>query len=77
MVRQVVDVAEMEQKGMGLIYGVGRAAPSPPRIVFLKYTGDPASSRTTALVGKGLCYDTGARRRRRRRRLRLRRLRLC
>ena len=56
---QVVDEEEMIEKGMGLIYGVGKAAPSGPRIVYLSYKGDPSSSETLALVGKGLCYDTG------------------
>lgn len=56
---QVVDEEEMIEKGMGLIYGVGKAAPSGPRIVYLSYKGDPESSDTLALVGKGLCYDTG------------------
>lgn len=56
---QVVDEEEMIQKGMGLIYGVGKAAPSGPRIVYVNYKGDPSSSDTLALVGKGLCYDTG------------------
>eukprot|EP01052_Picozoa_sp_SAG31_P037045 SAG31_NODE_4714_length_3012_cov_26.602815_2_plen_211_part_00 len=55
----VVDVDEMQEKGMGLVYGVGRAAPSPPRIVYLQYMGNPESASTIALVGKGLTYDTG------------------
>ena len=37
----------------------GKAAPSGPRIVYLEYNGDPSSSDTLALVGKGVCYDTG------------------
>lgn len=56
---QVVDEEEMIEKGMGLIYGVGKAALSGPRIVYINYKGDPSSSKTLALVGKGLCYDTG------------------
>ena len=37
---------EMIEKGMGLIYGVGKAASSGPRIVYLEYKGDPSSSDT-------------------------------
>ena len=54
-----VDVDEMMEKGMGLIYGVGKAAPSQPRIVFMEYRGDPSTEKAAALVGKGLCFDTG------------------
>lgn len=60
MTLSVVDQAEMLDKGMGLIYGVGMAAPSPPRIVYMNYAGDPQQSKgTIALIGKGLCFDTG------------------
>jgi hypothetical protein len=41
---KVVTEEEMIEKGMGLIYGVGKAAPSGPRIVYLEYKGDPSSS---------------------------------
>ena len=54
----VVDAAEMLDKGMGLIYGVGMAAPSAPRIVYMEYKGAPGKE-TVALVGKGLTFDTG------------------
>ena len=42
----VVTEEEMIEKGMGLIYGVGKAASSGPRIVYLEYKGDPSSSDT-------------------------------
>ena len=40
---QVVDEEEMIEKGMGLIYGVGKAAPSGPRIVYISYKGDKSN----------------------------------
>jgi len=44
---------------MGLYHAVGRGATSEPRCVIVHYQGDPSSSETIALVGKGLTYDTG------------------
>ena len=51
---------ELLEKGYGGIYGVGKAAVCPPRLVILEY--EPASGEskeTVALVGKGIVYDTG------------------
>eukprot|EP00947_MAST-08B_sp_MAST-8B-sp1_P005742 g5742.t1 len=67
---RVVDYKEMESKGMGLILGVGRGAAVPPRLVILEYKGggrggsggsggSGGRSAATALVGKGITYDTG------------------
>ena len=56
---------ELNQKGYGGIYGVGRAATSPPRLVIMEYTpptsggGGDDDGKTVALVGKGVIYDTG------------------
>ena len=44
---------------MGLFHAVGRGAQSAPRCMVVKYTGNPESDETLALVGKGLTYDTG------------------
>lgn len=44
---------------MGLFHAVGRAATSEPRLVAIHYQGNPDSTETIALVGKGLTYDTG------------------
>ena len=44
---------------MGLFHAVGRAALSEPRLIVVKYEGDPDNKDCIALVGKGLTYDTG------------------
>ncbi|XP_030031119.2 probable aminopeptidase NPEPL1 isoform X2 [Manduca sexta] len=49
---------ELKNRGMGGIYGVGRAASCPPALVVLSYTA-PAATETVAWVGKGIVYDTG------------------
>ena len=46
--------------GFGGVHGVGRAAQDPPRVLIASYA--PAGRRKgphVALVGKGICYDTG------------------
>lgn len=49
---------ELLEKGMGGIYGVGRAAKVPPALAVLSYT-PPGAHSTIAWVGKGIVYDTG------------------
>ena len=46
-----------ELKPYGGLYGVGKAAVCPPRLVMLEYDG--GGDETVALVGKGIIYDTG------------------
>jgi probable aminopeptidase NPEPL1 len=48
----------LSREGLGGIFGVGRAAVVPPRLLILDYKPSKAS-RTIALVGKGVVYDTG------------------
>ncbi|GBP81693.1 Probable aminopeptidase NPEPL1, partial [Eumeta japonica] len=51
---------ELKSRGMGGIYGVGRAAAVPPALVALSWTPPNASSAAgVAWVGKGIVYDTG------------------
>jgi probable aminopeptidase NPEPL1 len=49
---------ELKQGGYGGLYGVGKAATHPPRLVVLEYS-PPKCDETVALVGKGIVYDTG------------------
>jgi len=46
-----------ELKQYGGLYGVGKAAVCPPRLILLEYDG--GGDETVALVGKGIVYDTG------------------
>ena len=53
---------DLDAKGYGGLYGVGKAANCPPRLVILEYDGSPAPGEkveTVALVGKGIVFDTG------------------
>lgn len=49
---------ELNERGFGGIYGVGKAASVPPALVVLGH--EPAgATETYAWVGKGIVYDTG------------------
>lgn len=49
---------ELNDQGFGGIYGVGKAATTPPALVVLSY--EPiGATETYAWVGKGIVYDTG------------------
>jgi len=51
---------ELQEKGLNLIYSVGRGAAKKPCLVTLKYEGNPnRADDTLALVGKGVCFDSG------------------
>lgn len=49
---------ELNERGFGGIYGVGKAAEVPPALVVLSYEPNGATE-TVAWVGKGIVYDTG------------------
>lgn len=51
---------ELVQKGLNLIYDVGKGGPKPSSLVVLKYEGNPTNPEDLiALVGKGVCFDSG------------------
>ncbi|CAB3232434.1 unnamed protein product [Arctia plantaginis] len=54
----VIRGEELKAKGMGGLYGVGRAAACPPALVVLSWQ-PPGATDTVAWVGKGIVYDTG------------------
>ena len=54
----IIQGEELNERGMGGIYNVGKAAENLPALVVLSHT--PASAqKTVAWVGKGIVYDTG------------------
>ena len=56
---EVFAKAELEQMGAGGILAVGAGSANPPYLVVLEYCGCPESPEKTALVGKGVMYDSG------------------
>lgn len=55
----ILDKKALEKLGMGLLLAVNRGAASDPAFIIIEYKGNPESSDVTALVGKGITYDTG------------------
>lgn len=55
----IFDERRIQKEGMNLLYAVGRASKFPPRFMIIEYRGNPASKDSTALVGKGVTFDTG------------------
>jgi len=55
---EVLERADMERLGMGCLLGVAQGSAQPPKLIVLRYQGNPGGS-TIALVGKGLTFDSG------------------
>lgn len=60
----VIQGHELEERGFGGIWGVGKAAENLPALVILSYypegtTAGDTSAPSICLVGKGITYDTG------------------
>ena len=57
---RVIKGKELQSKGFGGLYGVGKAASHPPAMVILMYNPEGSSGvKPTVMVGKGIVYDTG------------------
>jgi leucyl aminopeptidase len=51
--------AEMEKLGMGSFLSVAQGTPQDPKLITLEYFGGAKGAPPVALVGKGLCFDSG------------------
>jgi leucyl aminopeptidase len=58
---EVLDPDQMRELGMGCLIGVGQGAAHGPRLVAVKLPGWETASpeRRLAIVGKGVCFDSG------------------
>ncbi len=56
---QIHDRESIEQIGMKAFLTVARGSAKAPKLIVMNYNGNPDSSERTALVGKGLTYDSG------------------
>jgi leucyl aminopeptidase len=50
---------EMEKMGMGSFLAVAQGTPQKPKFIVLEYRGAGPDDPPVALVGKGLCFDSG------------------
>ena len=55
----ILDKKALEKEEMGLMLAVNRGASRDPALIVLEYQGDPSSTDWTAIVGKGITFDTG------------------
>ncbi len=55
----VLDEAQMEKLGMGSLLGVGLGSDRESRILAIRWDGGTPGEAPTALVGKGVTFDTG------------------
>jgi leucyl aminopeptidase len=57
---EVLEHAELQRLGMGMLLGVGRGSAEPPKLVAIRHepAGAPPSP-VLGLVGKGITFDTG------------------
>jgi len=55
----VLEKEDMQQNGMGALLAVAQGSVEPPKLVVLKYFGDPGNQELIAYVGKGITFDSG------------------
>ena len=57
---EVLDREDMEKLGMGALLGVARGSSQPPKLIVLRYKGDPDNpQQNLGLLGKGITFDSG------------------
>ena len=57
---EALDRGDMEELGMGALLGVAQGSDVPPKLIVMRYRGDPGDdSNTIALIGKGITFDSG------------------
>jgi len=57
---EFLDIAALKRRKAGAFLAVVQGSPNPDAgIIRLKYKPEKAVRKTVALVGKGICYDTG------------------
>lgn len=56
---KVLNEKQIIKEELNLINAVGKGSDNPPRLIILEYKGDKKSPNKTALVGKGVTFDTG------------------
>lgn len=56
---KVIKGEELKKENMNLFYAVGQGSINPARLIIFEYQGNLESNIYTALVGKGISFDTG------------------
>ena len=56
---EVLGEAAMKKLGMGALLGVGQGSARESQLVVMSWLNGPKGGKPVALVGKGVCFDTG------------------
>ena len=56
---KIYDKPAIKKMNMGAFLGVNAGSSDEPKLIYVKYQGLPTWENPTALVGKGVMYDTG------------------
>lgn len=56
---EILEEAELGKLGMGALLGVGQGSASPSKVVVMQWKGGAEGAAPFALIGKGVCFDTG------------------
>jgi leucyl aminopeptidase len=56
---EILGEAEMKKLGMNVLLGVGQGSERESQLLVMRWMNGPKSQRPIALVGKGVCFDTG------------------
>lgn len=56
---QVLDENDTRALGMDAFHAVGDSSANPPRLIVLRWRGGEPEQAPIALVGKGVCFDSG------------------
>lgn len=56
---EVYGPEKMRELGFGALLGVAQGSANDPRMVVMRWTGDPEGGEPLAFIGKGVTFDTG------------------
>ena len=56
---KVLNKKELKAEGLGLHLAVNQGSSKEPKLIIVKYSGGSKNEKYTALIGKGITFDTG------------------
>jgi leucyl aminopeptidase len=56
---EILGESEMKKQGFGALLGVGQGSARESQLVVMQWHGGKKSAKPVALVGKGVCFDSG------------------
>jgi leucyl aminopeptidase len=56
---EILDKKQIEKNKMGLLLAVNAGSHHEPRVIVIRYMGNPKSKEILGLVGKGITFDSG------------------